>query len=370
MLNTIAEAIEDIKKGKVIIVVDDEERENEGDFITAAENITDELVNFMISVGNGLLCVPLTARRCNELNLDMMVGKNTALHQTQFTVSVDLIGRGCATGISTSDRAKTIQALASPKTKPQDLGKPGHVFPLRAMDGGVLRRPGHTEAAVDLARLAGFQQVGTLIEILKKDGNMARFEDLVEISGQHDLKIISIEDLISYRMKHDTLIDRIDSFAVNTLFGKYTFHVFQQTNNYRFHYALTKGLWDSKEKIPVRVHSLKGKNDLITFLTSNTKEQLEPVFHLIQKEGKGVVVFIDQEDSEYAVRNRILKFKENQKKGIHGNPEIEMDELDYGIGAQIIHTLGVRNLKLITRRPIKRIGIEGYGLKVIDNIIF
>ena len=370
MLNTIAEAIEDIKNGKVVIVVDDQERENEGDFITAAENITDELVNFMTSVGNGLLCVPLTADRCNNLNLDMMVGRNTVLHQTQFTVSVDLIGGGCTTGISTSDRAKTIQALAHVKTKPQDLGRPGHIFPLRAIDGGVLRRPGHTEAAVDLARLAGFQPAGTLIEILKKDGSIARFDDLVKISKQHQMKIISIEDLISYRMKHDTLINSVDSFDVNTRFGQYTFHVFQQTNNSRFHYALTKGLWDSEEEILVRVHSLKAKNDLIAFLTSNTKEQLKPVFDFIEKDKKGVVVFIDQEDSEINVLNRISKFKENQHKGIYGNPRIEMDELDYGIGAQIIHTLGVRKLKLITRRPIKRIGIEGYGLKVVDNITF
>jgi 3,4-dihydroxy 2-butanone 4-phosphate synthase/GTP cyclohydrolase II len=368
-LNTIEEAIEDIKQGKVIIVVDDEDRENEGDFIAAAELVTPEMINFMAKHGRGLICAPLTEKRCKELDLTMMVENNTVLHHTQFTVSVDLIGHGCTTGISVHDRAKTIKALVNQDTKPHDLGRPGHIFPLRAKNGGVLRRTGHTEAAVDFARLAGFEPAGILVEILNEDGTMARLPHLVEVAKKFDLKLVSIEDLVAYRMQHDSLIDKKEEFEVETRFGKFTLHAYQQTTNDQIHLALTKGNWNAGDPVLTRINSTLVNNDILGTLTNNAEQKLDGMFKSLNDEGKGAIVFINQQSQAFNLLKRLKGLKENQEKGIMKAPKIEMDTKDFGIGAQILHDLNISKIKLMSNTTqTKRVGMVGYGLEIIEYV--
>lgn len=369
-LNTIEEAIEDIKNGKVVIVVDDENRENEGDFIAAAETVTPEIINFMATHGRGLICAPLTESRCNELDLYMMVQNNTVLHHTQFTVSVDLIGNGCTTGISVSDRAKTIKSLVDPNTKPHNLGRPGHIFPLKAKNGGVLRRTGHTEAAVDLARLAGFKPAGILVEILNEDGTMARLPELIKVAEKFNLKIISIDDLVSYRMENDSLIIKKNDFKIETRFGVYRLRAYQQTTNNAIHIALTKGEWGKGQIIPTRINSTAVNNDILGTLTNNSDEKLDEMFKVIDKEGKGAIIFINQYTSPEKTLKRLNNLEEIQKPGkITKAPSIEMDSKDFGIGAQILHDLNINKLKLISNSiQKKRVGMIGYGLEIVDYI--
>ena len=369
-LNTIEEAIEDIKNGKVVIVVDDENRENEGDFIAAAENVTPEIINFMATHGRGLICAPLTESRCNELDLYMMVQSNTVLHHTQFTVSVDLIGNGCTTGISANDRAKTIKSLVDPNTKPHNLGRPGHVFPLKAKNGGVLRRTGHTEAAVDLARLAGFKPAGILVEILNEDGTMARLPELIKVAEKFNLKIISIDDLVSYRMENDSLIIKKNDFKIETRFGAYRLRAYQQTTNNAIHIALTKGEWGKDQIIPTRINSTAVNNDILGTLTNNSDKKLDEMFKVIDKEGKGAIIFINQYTSPEKTLKRLNNLEEIQKPGkITKAPSIEMDSKDFGIGAQILHDLNINKLKLISNtRQKKRVGMIGYGLEIVEYI--
>ena len=369
-LDTIEEAIEDIKNGKVVIVVDDESRENEGDFITAAETVTPEIINFMATHGRGLICAPLTESRCNELDLYMMVQNNTVLHHTQFTVSVDLIGNGCTTGISVSDRAKTIKSLVDPNTKPHNLGRPGHIFPLKAKNGGVLRRTGHTEAAVDLARLAGFKPAGILVEILNEDGTMARLPELIKVAEKFNLKIISIDDLVSYRMENDSLIIKKNDFKIETRFGLYRLRAYQQTTNNAIHIALTKGEWGKNQIIPTRINSTAVNNDILGTLTNNSDKKLDEMFKVIDKEGKGAIIFINQYTSPEKTLKRLNNLEEIQKPGkITKAPSIEMDSKDFGIGAQILHDLNINKLKLISNsKQKKRVGMIGYGLEIVDYI--
>ncbi|MGB1349517.1 MAG: 3,4-dihydroxy-2-butanone-4-phosphate synthase [Flavobacteriaceae bacterium] len=369
-LNTIEEAIEDIKNGKVVIVVDDENRENEGDFIAAAETVTPEIINFMATHGRGLICAPLTESRCNELDLYMMVQNNTVLHHTQFTVSVDLIGNGCTTGISVSDRAKTIKSLVDPNTKPHNLGRPGHIFPLKAKNGGVLRRTGHTEAAVDLARLAGFKPAGILVEILNEDGTMARLPELIKVAEKFNLKIISIDDLVSYRMENDSLIIKKNDFKIETRFGVYRLRAYQQTTNNAIHIALTKGEWGKGQIIPTRINSTAVNNDILGTLTNNSDKKLDEMFKVIDKEGKGAIIFINQYTSPEKTLKRLNNLEEIQKPGkITKAPSIEMDSKDFGIGAQILHDLNINKLKLISNSiQKKRVGMIGYGLEIVDYI--
>lgn len=371
-LNTIKEAIADIKKGKLIIVVDDEDRENEGDFIAAAEAVTPEMINFMSTHGRGLICAPLNEDRCEELHLDMMVKNNTVLHHTQFTVSVDLIGHGCTTGISTHDRAKTIKALVDDTTKPHDLGRPGHIFPLKAMNGGVLRRTGHTEAAIDLARLAGFKPAGILVEILNENGSMARLPQLLEVAKKFDLKIISIEDLVAYRMQHDSLIQKIEDFILQTRFGEFRLRAYQQTTNNQVHIALTKGDWEEDESVLVRVNSTLINNDIIRLLTTKPDDSFSRMFKLINDEGKGAVVFINQENQSFNLINRLALIKELQDESDGQVPKMKLDEKDFGIGAQILHDLNISKLRLISNGKYikKRVGIIGYGLEIVDNVAY
>lgn len=371
-LNSIREAIDDIKNGKMIIVVDDENRENEGDFIAAAEMVTPEMINFMATYGRGLICAPLSESRCEELNLELMVGKNTVLHNTQFTVSVDLIGHGCTTGISAFDRSQTVKALTLVETKPEDLGRPGHIFPLRAKDGGVLRRTGHTEAAIDIARLAGLKPSGLLVEILNEDGTMARLPELMKVAKKHDLKIISIEDLVAYRLKHDSLIDKIEDFTLDTRFGKYRLRAYRQTTNNQVHLALTKGNWEKNEEVMVRVNSTLINNDIVGTLTNNPDDKLAKMFDLINEEGKGVVVFINQEFQSFDLINRLKYLKNLQKDGKSIGPVAKMDEKDFGIGAQILHDLKINKIKLISNSKYsgKRVGMIGYGLEVVDYVSY
>jgi len=371
-LNTIKEAIADIKKGKLIIVVDDEDRENEGDFIAAAEAVTPEMINFMSTHGRGLICAPLTEDRCEELHLDMMVKNNTVLHHTQFTVSVDLIGHGCTTGISTHDRSKTIKALVEDDTKPQDLGRPGHIFPLKAMNGGVLRRTGHTEAAIDLARLAGYKPAGILVEILNEDGSMARLPQLLEVAKKFDLKIISIEDLVAYRMQHDSLIQKVEDFMLETRFGEFRLRAYQQTTNNQVHIALTKGEWEEDESVLVRVNSTLINNDIIRLLTTKPDDSFARMFELINSEGKGAVVFINQENQSFNLINRLALIKELQEDSDGQVPKMKLDEKDFGIGAQILHDLHINKLRLISNGKYikKRVGIIGYGLEIVDNVAY
>ena len=369
-LNTIEEAIEDIKNGKVVIVVDDENRENEGDFIAAAETVTPEIINFMATHGRGLICAPLTESRCNELDLYMMVQNNTVLHHTQFTVSVDLIGNGCTTGISVGDRAKTIKSLVDPNTKPHNLGRPGHIFPLKAKNGGVLRRTGHTEAAVDLARLAGFKPAGILVEILNEDGTMARLPELIKVAEKFNLKIISIDDLVSYRMENDSLIIKKNDFKIETRFGVYRLRAYQQTTNNAIHIALTKGEWGKDQIIPTRINSTAVNNDILGTLTNNSDKKLDEMFKVIDKEGKGAIIFINQYTSPEKTLKRLNNLEEIQKPGkITKAPSIEMDSKDFGIGAQILHDLNINKLKLISNSiQKKRVGMIGYGLEIVDYI--
>jgi 3,4-dihydroxy 2-butanone 4-phosphate synthase/GTP cyclohydrolase II len=363
-LNTIQEAIDDIKKGKVVIVVDDENRENEGDFIAAAEMVTPEMINFMATHGRGLICAPITEDRRKELDLEMMVQNNTVMHHTQFTVSVDLIGHGCTTGISVHDRAKTIKALVNDETKGFDLGRPGHIFPLRAKNGGVLRRTGHTEAAVDLARLAGFKPAGILVEILNEDGTMARLPQLIDVAKQFDLKLISIEDLVAYRMQHDSLIEKIEDFDITTRFGEFRLRAYKQTTNDQVHIALTKGSWDINDEVFVKVNSTL-INNALGILTQNSDEKFDRIFKIINAEKNGAIVFINQENQTQNVVSHLSSLKTDNKKS-----KIDMDKKDYGIGAQILHDLGISKLKVITnaRNTPKRVGMTGYGLEIVDYI--
>jgi 3,4-dihydroxy 2-butanone 4-phosphate synthase/GTP cyclohydrolase II len=366
-LNTIEEAITDIRNGKVIIVVDDENRENEGDFIAAAEAVTPEMINFMSKHGRGLICAPLTEERCEDLDLSMMVENNTVLHHTQFTVSVDLIGHGCTTGISVQDRAKTIKALVDNTTKPHDLGRPGHIFPLRAKNGGVLRRTGHTEAAVDFARLAGFEPAGILVEILNEDGTMARLPHLVEVARKFDLKLVSIEDLVAYRMRHDSLIVKREEFEVETRFGHFTLHAYQQTTNEQVHLALTRGSWELDDPVLTRINSTLVNNDILGTLTHNADKKLDDMFKALNEAGKGAIVFINQQSQSYDLLKRLKGLQENQKNGIIKAPKIEMDTRDFGIGAQILHDLNITKMRLMTNSDqAKRVGIVGYGLEIVD----
>lgn len=369
-LNTIPEAIEAIKNGKIIIVVDDEDRENEGDFIAAAESVTPEMINFMSKHGRGLICAPLTEKRCEELDLPLMVKKNTVLHNTQFTVSIDLIGNGCTTGISAYDRAKTIKALTEEKTKPEDLGRPGHIFPLRAKEGGVLRRTGHTEASIDLARLAGLQPAGILVEILNEDGTMARLPQLLEVAKKFDLKIISIEDLVAYRMKHDSLIDKIEDFHLETRFGKFRLRAYKQTNNNQIHIALTKGTWDIDETVLTRVNSSFQYNDIIGMLTQEPKDKFSKIFNKINENQKGAIVFINQENQSFNLSNRLSLLKEAQKTNdLSSLLQYSGDYKDFGIGAQILYDLEIRNIKLLSNHtPSKRVGMLGYGLEIKEFV--
>jgi len=371
-LNTISEAIDDIKNGKIIIVVDDENRENEGDFIAAADMVTPEMINFMASNGRGLICAPLTEERCTELDLDMMVENNTVLHHTQFTISVDLIGHGCTSGISVHDRAKTIRALANSETKPADLGRPGHIFPLRAYEGGVLRRTGHTEAAIDLARLAGLETAGILVEILNEDGTMARLPQLISVAKKFDLKIISIEDLVAHRMEHDSLIEKKEDFSINTKHGSFRLRAYKQTTNDQVHIALTKGEWSANEPVMVRVNSTLVNNDILGTLTNNADKKLDKMFSVINKEGKGAIVFINQQSQSMNLLKRLGELRDTQIEGeIAKAPRIEMDNKDFGIGAQILHDLGISKIRLISNNTqTKRVGIIGYGLEITEYIPF
>ncbi|ADF53184.1 MULTISPECIES: 3,4-dihydroxy-2-butanone-4-phosphate synthase [Zunongwangia] len=368
-LNTIKEAIEDIKAGKVVIVVDDEDRENEGDFVAAAEKVTPQMINFMATHGRGLICAPITEDRSKELGLNLMVDDNTVLHNTQFTVSVDLIGHGCTTGISTHDRAKTIKALTEKETKPEDLGRPGHIFPLRAKNGGVLRRTGHTEASIDLARLAGLQSAGILVEILNEDGSMARLPQLMEVAKKFNLKIISIEDLVAYRMQHDSLIVKEEDFDIKTRFGEFRLRAFKQTTNNQIHIALTKGAWTKEEEVLVRMNSTLVNNDILDTLMNDADKKLDSMFKALDKDGKGAVVFINPATKPLSLLSRLAELKENQKEGTLKAPQPSMDNKDFGIGAQILHDLGIHKIKLLSNsKQTKRVGMIGYGLEIVDYV--
>lgn len=376
MFNTIESAIEDIKNGKLVIVVDDEDRENEGDFITAAQNATPEIINFMTKHGRGLVCAPLTEERCTELNLDLMVISNTSLHETPFTVSVDLLGHGCTTGVSAHDRSKTIKALINPETKPSELGRPGHVFPLKAKSGGVLRRAGHTEATIDLARLAGFDAPygGVLVEIMNDDGSMARLPELQEIAKKFDLKLITIKDLIEYRLKADSLIEEIVKVDMPTKYGHFKLIIFRERNNPSSgeHMALVKGEWQKDEPVLVRVHSSCFTGDILGSLRCDCGDQLHEAMKMVEKEGKGVVLYMNQEGRGIGLVNKLKAYKlqEEGMDTVEANLHLgfKMDERDYGVGAQILRHLGINNMKLISNNPRKRVGLIGYGLNIVENV--
>jgi len=369
-LDSIESAIADIRAGKVIIVVDDENRENEGDFVAAAETISPEIVNFMATHGRGLICTPLTENRCDELKLSMMVGENTDPMQTAFTVSVDLNGKGVTTGISASDRSKTIQALVDPNTKPHELSRPGHIFPLKAKEGGVLRRTGHTEAAIDFARLAGFKPAGVIVEIMNEDGTMARLPQLIEIAEKFDLKLVSIEDLVAYRMQHDSLIHKEEDFDINTRFGTYRLRAYKQTTNNQIHIALTKGNWSVDEEVPTRINSTLFNNDILGTLTSCPDETLTQMFNLINEKGKGAIIFINQESQSLNLLKRLKEIRAQQEgTSITSAPKLPTDTKDFGIGAQILHDLDIAKVALITNsKQAKRVGIEGYGLEITSYL--
>ena len=369
-LNTIEEAIEDIRLGKVIIVVDDADRENEGDFVAAAEKVTPQMVNFMATHGRGLICTPLTESRCKALELNMMVNNNTDPMETACTVSVDLRGNGVTTGISASDRAKTIKALVNPDTKPFELGRPGHIFPLVAKQGGVLRRTGHTEAAIDFARLAGLKPAGVIVEIMNEDGTMARLPQLLEVAKKFNLKIVSIEDLVAYRMQHDSLIEKKVDFDIVTRFGKYRLIAYQQTTNKQIHIALTKGSWNTNEHVLTRVNSTLVNNDILGTLTNNADKKLDDMFKLINDDGKGAIIFINQQNQSTDLLNRLSTLKEQQNnKDIIKAPSIQMDSKDFGIGAQILHDLNIHKLRLMSNSiQTKRVGMIGYGLEIMEYV--
>ena len=368
-LNTIEEAIEDIRQGKIIIVVDDEDRENEGDFLAAAEKVTPEMINFMATHGKGLICAPLTEKRCDELELHSMVKNNTDHMETAFTVSVDLKGHGVSTGISASDRAKTILALVNEDTKPYDLARPGHVFPLTAKQGGVLRRTGHTEAAIDFARLAGFKPAGVIVEIMNDDGSMARLPELVKVAKKFNLKLVSIEHLVAYRMQHDSLIVKKDDFEIETRYGKFRLRAYQQTTNRQVHLALTKGSWNLGESILTRINSTQANNDILNTLATAMDKKLDDVFNRIIKEEKGAILFINQEVDSSDLLHRLAELKHLQAEGIFKVPQIKMDVKDFGIGAQILHDIDISKIRLIsnTTQP-KRVGMIGYGLEITEYV--
>lgn len=371
-LDSIDEAIEAIKNGEIIIVVDDEDRENEGDFICAAEKITPEMVNFMVKEGRGLMCAPITTKRCEELGLEMMVGKNTASHETPFTVSVDLLGYGCTTGISASDRAKTIQALVNPSTKPEELGRPGHIFPLRAAEGGVLRRSGHTEAAIDLAVLAGLKPAGVLIEILNEDGSMARLPQLRVLADKFKLKLISIKDLIEYRLEKESLIRREIGVKMPTEWGNFDLIAYRQITNNQLHLALIKGSWEKDEPVLVRVHSSCVTGDIFGSCRCDCGPQLHAAMEMVEKAGKGVVLYMNQEGRGIGLLNKLKAYKlqEQGKDTVEANLELgfKMDERDYGVGAQILRDLNISKINLISNNPKKRAGLMGYGLEILKCI--
>ncbi|MEY2828863.1 MAG: hypothetical protein RIQ33_721 [Bacteroidota bacterium] len=372
MLNTIEEAIEDIKNGKLIIVVDDEDRENEGDFVVAARCATPEVINFMSKYGRGLICAPISEEICNRLKLDMMVSTNTSSHATPFTVSIDLLGHGCTTGISAQDRSKTVLAMLDENIKPEEFGRPGHIFPLKAQKGGVLRRTGHTEAAIDFAVLAGFEPAGAIVEIMNEDGTMARLPQLMEIAKQHDLKIVSIEDLVAYRMKMECLIKEETRINMPTQWGDFELIAFSEINSKETHLALKKGNWEKEEPIMVRVHSSCVTGDILGSLRCDCGEQLHQAMNIINAEGKGLVLYMNQEGRGIGLLNKLKAYKlqEEGMDTVEANLELgfKPDERDYGVGAQILHHLGVHKLKLLTNNPKKRAGLIGYGLEIVDNV--
>ena len=370
-LNTIEEAIEDIRQGKVIIVVDDEDRENEGDFLAAAEKVTPEMINFMATHGRGLICAPLTESRCKELGLHVMVSNNTDPMETAFTVSVDLRGNGVTTGISASDRAKTVLSLVNSDTKPHDLARPGHIFPLIAKQGGVLRRTGHTEAAIDFARLAGFKSAGVIVEIMNEDGSMARLPELVKVAKKFNLKLVSIEALVAYRMQHDSLIVKKEDFDIETRFGTFRLRAYQQTTNKQIHIALTKGTWNIGEPILTRINSTSVNNDILGTLTNDANKKLDDMFQLINQEGKGAVLFINQEIAPIDLLNRISELKVLQAKGEFKAPQVKMDNKDFGIGAQILHDIDISKIRLLSNtQQTKRVGMIGYGLEIKEYVSY
>jgi 3,4-dihydroxy 2-butanone 4-phosphate synthase/GTP cyclohydrolase II len=370
-LNTIQDAIQDIKDGKVIIVVDDENRENEGDFLAAAENVTPEMINFMATHGRGLICAPLTEKRCKELELGMMVHNNTDPMETAFTVSVDLRGNGVTTGISASDRAKTVRALIDSNTKPFELARPGHIFPLKAKEGGVLRRTGHTEAAIDFARLANLKPAGLIVEIMNEDGTMARLPQLIDVAKKFDIKIVSIEDLVAYRMEHDSLIEKKEDYTIKTRFGDFRLRAYQQTTNNQVHIALTKGSWNSNEAVLTRVNSSLVNNDILGTLTNNADKKLDQMFQSINEQGKGAILFINQQNQSQNLLNRLHILKDNQANGVMKAPVMAMDNKDFGIGAQILHDLKINKIQLMTNsQQTKRVGMIGYGLEIIDYVTY
>ncbi|MEO5684915.1 MAG: bifunctional 3,4-dihydroxy-2-butanone-4-phosphate synthase/GTP cyclohydrolase II [Chitinophagaceae bacterium] len=372
MLDSIESAIADLKLGKLIIVVDDEDRENEGDFITAARNVTPEIINFMSKYGRGLICAPLEEERCDALGLELMVNNNTALHETAFTVSIDLLGHGCTTGISAHDRSKTIQALVNPATKPADLGRPGHIFPLRAKKGGVLRRVGHTEATIDLARLAGFEPAGVLVEIMNEDGSMARVPELKEIAKKFDLKLISIKDLIEYRLKTDSLIEEIVRVDMPTKFGHFKLVAFKEKGSTNEHLALIKGEWKKDEPVLTRVHSSCFTGDILGSLRCDCGEQLHKAMQMVEKEGTGVILYMNQEGRGIGLVNKLRAYKlqEEGMDTVEANLHLgfQMDQRDYGIGAQILRYLGIGKLRLMSNNPKKRAGLLGYGIEIVETI--
>lgn len=371
-LDRIEDAIEDIRNGKIIIVADDEDRENEGDMICASEAITPAMVNFMVSEAKGLMCVSLSPERCEALGLEMMVDQNTTQHETPFTVSVDLLGHGCTTGISASDRAKTIQALVNPKTKASDLGRPGHIFPLKGKTEGVLRRAGHTEAAMDFARLAGFQPSGVLIEVLKEDGNMARLPDLRRIADRHGLKLVTIKDLIAYRLKHESHIIRQIEVQMPTEWGNFELFAYKQIHTGDTHLALVKGTWKSDEPVMVRVHSSCVTGDIFGSCRCDCGGQLHRAMEMVEAEGKGVVLYMFQEGRGIGLLNKLKAYKlqEMGRDTVEANLELgfAMDERDYGVGAQILRDLGISKIRLISNNPKKRAGLLGYGLEIVDTV--
>lgn len=370
-LNTIEEAIEDIRNGKIIIVVDDEDRENEGDFLAAADKVTPEMINFMATHGKGLICTPLTEKRCKELGLHPMVTNNTDSMETAFTVSIDLKGRGVTTGISAQDRSKTVEALTDADTKPHDFGRPGHIFPLIAKEGGVLRRTGHTEAAIDFARLAGFKPAGVICEIMNENGTMARLPELYEVAKKFDLKLVSIEDLVAYRMQHDSLIQKKEDFEIETRFGTFRMRAYVQTTNKQVHIALTKGSWNIGEAVLTRINSTQINNDILGTLTNDADKKLDNMFRRINEEGKGAILFINQEISPIELLARIKELKELQEQGITKAPQIKMDDRDFGIGAQILHDIDISKIRLLSNSAqTKRVGMIGYGLEITEYAEF
>lgn len=371
-LDGIKEAIVAIKNGEVILVVDDEDRENEGDFICAAECVTPEIINFMSKVGRGLICIALSEQRCEELQLDLMVGRNTATHSTAFTVSVDLLGHGCTSGISASDRSKTVQALVNPKTKPEELGRPGHIFPLKAKEGGVLRRTGHTEAAMDFARLAGFQPAGVLVEVMSEDGSMARLPELRKVANKHKIKLVSIKDLIAYRLRHESLIKAEIGVKLPTEWGTFELIAYRQINTEDVHLALVKGTWETDEPVLIRVHSSCATGDIFGSCRCDCGPQLHAAMELVEKEGKGVILYMNQEGRGIGLLNKLKAYK-LQEQGfdtVEANIQLgfKMDQRDYGVGAQIIRELGITKIRLISNNPIKRAGLEGYGLEIVEGV--